>query len=295
MDAGAARHHREDPGPVKGVGAPPREASDGIEGRLNAPLSEAAARELGRDVQASPVSHGLARPLSWPNRMVDAFEEIVAGVALLIVVGSVSWGGYPAMSRGSLRPGLVRWRSWPLPGSSFSVRRPASRAACTQHRHARNPPAGSPRARCEPVRAPLRDRFLRVHGLPPASFFRTRPVTDPTPVLRLPYTVVYGPVTLGFALMLARHLGVPLALPLGLVARAAHDHLDPGRHHAGALRAQRSDRVRDRHGALSFFFLETVPTARNFVPEVVERQQILSGSLAVPFWCSWGHSSMRPA
>jgi TRAP-type C4-dicarboxylate transport system permease small subunit len=30
--------------------------------------------------------------------------------------------------------------------------------------------------------------------------------TDPTPVLRLPYTVVYGPVTLGFALMLARHL-----------------------------------------------------------------------------------------
>lgn len=40
--------------------------------------------------------------------------------------------------------------------------------------------------------------------------------TDPTPVLRLPMTVVYGPVTLGFALMIVRYvqfviLGRPLA------------------------------------------------------------------------------------
>ena len=63
--------------------------------------------------------------------------------------------------------------------------------------------------------------------------------TNPTPVLRLPYTVVYGPLTLGFALMFARHLGSS-GVTLGLVARAAHDHLDAAHRHAGALRAQRS-------------------------------------------------------
>jgi TRAP-type transport system small permease protein len=30
--------------------------------------------------------------------------------------------------------------------------------------------------------------------------------TDPTPVLRLPMTIVYGPVTLGFALMMVRYV-----------------------------------------------------------------------------------------
>jgi TRAP-type C4-dicarboxylate transport system permease small subunit len=191
---------------VKEVGAPPRDASDGIEARLDAPLSEAAARELGRDAQALPGSHGLAPPLSWPLRVLDGFEEIVAGIALLIVVGSVSWGvlsryvsRQPAPWAGELAILAFAWVIF------FGA------AAC--FRQGLHPsidmlvarlPAGLARgvnlfAHLCVIAFCLLMVYLGV-------IFSHEAWTDPTPVLRLPYTVVYGPVTLGFALMLVRHL-----------------------------------------------------------------------------------------
>jgi TRAP-type C4-dicarboxylate transport system permease small subunit len=191
---------------VKGVGAPPREASDGIEGQLNAPLSEAAARELGRDAQASPVSHGLARPLSWPFRVVDEFEEIVAGIALLIVVGSVGWGvlsryvsRQPAAWAGEVAILAFAWLIF------FGA------AAC--FKHGLHPSIDMlvtrlPTALARGVNLSAHLCVIAFCGLMVylGVIFSHEAWTDPTPVLRLPYTVVYGPVTLGFALMLARHL-----------------------------------------------------------------------------------------
>ena len=182
---------------MKGVGAPPREASDGIEARLNAPLSEAAARGLEDD---------LARPLSWPLRVVDEFEEIVAGVALLLVVGSVSWGvlsryvsRQPAAWAGEVAILAFAWIIF------FGA------AAC--FKHGLHPSIDMLVTRLPTALARSVNLFAHLCVIAfcllmvyLGVIFSREAWTDPTPVLRLPYTVVYGPVTLGFALMLVRHL-----------------------------------------------------------------------------------------
>jgi TRAP-type transport system small permease protein len=165
---------------VKGVGAPPREASDGIEARLNAPLSEAAARGLEDD---------LSRPLSWPLRVVDEFEEIVAGVALLLVVGSVSWGvlsryvsRQPAAWAGELAILAFAWIIF------FGA------AAC--FKHGLHPSIDMLVTRLPTALARSVNLFAHLCVIAfcllmvyLGVIFSHEAWTDPTPVLRLPYTM----------------------------------------------------------------------------------------------------------
>ena len=149
---------------------------------------------------------GLPEP-TW-RRVADQFEEIVACIALAVVVLSVSWGvitryvtAQPAAWAREVATLAFAWLVF------FGA------AACVKYRL--HPSIDMVVTRLPP---PLQ-RAVRLlnHGLVLGlcafmAWFGTRFAIDawanPSPVLRLPLTWLYGPVAFCFALMALRYLQV---------------------------------------------------------------------------------------
>lgn len=155
----------------------------------------------------SPGSAGSGRPAPL-DRLLDQFEEIVASLALLVVVASVTWGvvtryitAQPAAWASEIATLAFAWVVF------FGA------AACIKYRL-------HPTIDMLVVRLPgvLQDIVRRFnHTLLIAFFvfmvwFGTRfsldAATTGTAVLEVPLVWLYGPVTFCFALMLVRHLQV---------------------------------------------------------------------------------------
>lgn len=145
----------------------------------------------------------LRRPLRW---WVDHFEEIVASIALVVVVLATSWGvitryitAQPAAWAGEVSTIGFAWVVF------FGA------VACIKYKL--HPAVDVPLGR---LPAPLRLALVWInHALLLAFFvfmfvFGTRFAIDawsnPSPVLRSPMTVLYGPVALCFALMFVRYV-----------------------------------------------------------------------------------------
>lgn len=143
-------------------------------------------------------------------------EEIVAGLALVAIILAVGWG---VLSRYVSRQ-PAPWAN-EVATLAFAWLIFIGAAACFKHgMH----PSIDMLVRRLPASAAKLARLL-THALTLGFcvlmvwlgvVFSIEAWTDPTPVLRLPMTVVYGPVTLGFALMILRYvqfviLGRPLA------------------------------------------------------------------------------------
>jgi TRAP-type transport system small permease protein len=153
--------------------------------------------------------------------LIDHFEELVASVALVIVVFSVVWGvltryitAQPAGWSGEVAAIAFAWLTF------FGA------AACFRYgAH----PAIDMLTRSLPAGGRWAVRwfnhllivgfllFLIGYGV----WFTIEAWDNPSPILRLPLSVLYGPVTLGCVLMLVRYIGavrhgiVPLAEPRG--------------------------------------------------------------------------------
>jgi TRAP-type C4-dicarboxylate transport system permease small subunit len=145
----------------------------------------------------------LRRPLRW---WVDHVEEIVASLALVVVVLATGWGvitryitAQPAAWAGEVSTIGFAWIVF------------LGAVACIKYRL--HPAVDVPLGR---LPAPLRVALVWInHGLLLAFFvfmvvFGTRFAIDawsnPSPVLRAPMTVLYGPVAVSFALMFVRYV-----------------------------------------------------------------------------------------
>lgn len=141
----------------------------------------------------------LARPFAL-------LEELVAGGALLLVIAAVTWG---VLSRYVSRA-PAPWAN-EVAVLAFAWLIFIGAAACFKH-------GIHPSIDMLVTRLPVplaRVARLLAHALTMGFcalmvwlgvVFSVEAWTDPTPVLRLPMTIVYGPVTLGFALMLVRYV-----------------------------------------------------------------------------------------
>lgn len=184
MDAGPARGDPEDPGRLSPPAAAP----------LAAPAEGAAAR-------AGPRTIG-----SRLLRLLDQAEEIVASMALVVIVAAVGWGvlsrhisRQPAPWAGEVAILAFAWLIF------------LGAAAC--FKHGLHPGIDMLVTRLPHRLARLANGLAHLITIAFCILmvrlgiaFSIEAWSDPTPVLRLPYTVVYGPVTLGFALMLVRHV-----------------------------------------------------------------------------------------
>jgi TRAP-type C4-dicarboxylate transport system permease small subunit len=155
------------------------------------------------------------------RRAWDHADEAIAVLALLVTVGAVGWGvvtryvtAQPAVWASEVAAIAFAWLTF------FGA------AACFRHN-------AHPSIDMLVQRLPLvPQRALRLGvDLLVAAFlgyfcwlgleFSVSAWENPTAVLRLPMTVVYGPITLATAMMLARHLAKmrrPLAMPERAVA-----------------------------------------------------------------------------
>jgi len=148
-------------------------------------------------------------PPRGPLRLlVDHFEEGVAGVALVLVVGAVVWGvitryvtAQPAAWASEVATISFAWLVFFGASACFKYGVHPSIDMLTQ------------------VLSPAAQRAVRWfnHVLLIAFFlfmvgygihFSIEEWENPTSVLRLPLTILYGPVTMGFALMLLRYLAI---------------------------------------------------------------------------------------
>lgn len=138
--------------------------------------------------------------------LIDHFEELVAGVALVIVVASVVWGvvtryvtSQPAGWTGEVSAIAFAWLTF------FGA------SAC--FRYGAHPTIDMVTRTLSPqLQAAVRVfnhllivaflLFLIGYG----TMFSIDAWDNPTPILRLPLTVLYGPVTLGSLLMLIRYV-----------------------------------------------------------------------------------------
>jgi TRAP-type transport system small permease protein len=143
-----------------------------------------------------------------PKILADQFEEIVASIALAVVVLAVSWGvitryiiAQPAAWASELATLAFAWLVF------FGA------AACIKYRL--HPSIDMLVRRLPPV-LQLAVRWFN-HALLLGFFafmvwFGTRFAADawnnPSPVMRLPLAWLYGPVAFCFALMIVRHLQV---------------------------------------------------------------------------------------
>ena len=161
---------------------------------------------------------GLPKP-SWKG-VVDQFEEIVACLALTVVVLSVSWG---VITR-YITEQPATWAS-EVATLAFAWLVFFGAAACVKYKL--HPSIDMLVARL-PALLATAVRWLN-HALVLGfclfmAWFGTRFAIDawsnPSPVLRLPLTWLYGPVALCFALMGLRHIQV---------ARRGHWALDADR------------------------------------------------------------------
>src|SRR4051812_32767486 len=150
------------------------------------------------------------------RRIWDQADEAIAVVALLVTVGSVGWGvvtryvtAQPAVWASEVAAIAFAWLTF------FGA------SAC--FRHNAHPSIDMLVQRLPP--GPQRLVRLGVDLLVAAFLgyfcwmganFSISAWENPTAVLRVPMTVVYGPITLATAMMLARHVANmrrPLALP----------------------------------------------------------------------------------
>ncbi len=155
-----------------------------------------------------------------PGRIViDYLEEIVAGVSLVIVVASVVWGVLT-------RYVTAQPAGWTVEVSAIAFAWLTFFGAAACFRYGAHPtidmlsrtlpPAGQTAVRWfNHILIVGFLLFLIGYGFE----FTYEAWDNPSPVLRLPLSVLYGPVTLGCVLMLvryvaaARHGPVPLAEP----------------------------------------------------------------------------------
>jgi TRAP-type C4-dicarboxylate transport system permease small subunit len=150
------------------------------------------------DVEAQP-SRGLVLAL------LDSFEEIVAGAALVIVVLSVCWGvitryltEQPATWSGEVAAIGFAWLVFVGASAGFKHRMHVSIDMLVQFLPAR-------------VRLQV-DRVLDIVVVAFCAYvawlgvvFTAENWDNPTSVLRLPMSIVYAAVTLGFAMMTFRY------------------------------------------------------------------------------------------
>lgn len=138
--------------------------------------------------------------------LLSHFEEIVAGAALIVVILSVAWGvitryitEQPATWAGELAVIAFAWVVFLGASACFKYRLHASIDMVT---------ALLPDAARKAVRGLVHALvlgfclFMTWYGV----LFSIEEWDNPTSVLRWPLTVLYGPVTLGFALMIVRYV-----------------------------------------------------------------------------------------
>jgi TRAP-type transport system small permease protein len=146
-------------------------------------------------------------------------DEAIGAAALLVTVGAVAWGvitryvtSQPAVWASEVAAIAFAWLTF------FGA------SACFRHRA--HPSIDMLVARLPP--APQRAVRLGVDLLVAAFLayfcwlgleFSVAAWDNPTAVLRLPMTIVYGPITLASLMMLARHLAA-MRRPLPLAERA---------------------------------------------------------------------------
>jgi TRAP-type C4-dicarboxylate transport system permease small subunit len=137
---------------------------------------------------------------------IEYFEELIAGAALLVVVASVCWGvvtryvtAQPATWAGELAVIGFAWIVFFGAAACFKYKLHPSIDMMTV-------------LFSEPVRLAVRI-FVHVLVLSFCAYmvwfgvrFSIDAWDNPSPVLRWPLTVLYGPVTAGFALMIVRYV-----------------------------------------------------------------------------------------
>ena len=145
----------------------------------------------------------LRRPVRW---WVDHFEEAIASVALVVVVLATGWGvitryitAQPAAWAGEVSTIGFAWVVF------FGA------VACIKYRL--HPAVDVPLSR---LPAPLRVTLVWINHILLLAFFVFMSVfgtrfaidawSNPSPVLRTPMTVLYGPVAVCFALMFVRYV-----------------------------------------------------------------------------------------
>ena len=155
-----------------------------------------------------------------PGRIViDHFEELIAGVSLVIVVASVVWGvvtryvtAQPAGWSGEVAVLAFAWLTFFGASACFCYGAHPSIDMLVRHLPERAQAVVRGFNHLLIVSFLL---FLIGYG----TEFTIEAWDNPSPVLRLPLSVLYGPVTLGCVLMLVRyvaavrHGAVPLAEP----------------------------------------------------------------------------------
>ncbi|RPH42193.1 MAG: TRAP transporter small permease [Burkholderiales bacterium] len=156
-------------------------------------------------MNASPTAAPVRAPLS---ALLDQFEEIVAGVAVAVIIASVSWGvvtryvtAQPAAWASEVATLAFAWAIY------------FGGAACIKYRLF--PTIEMVTERMPPALQTLVRRMNHVLLLAFFAFmtwFGVRFAIDtwdsPTAVLRLPQTLLYGPVAFCSALMALRYLQV---------------------------------------------------------------------------------------
>jgi len=151
--------------------------------------------------------------------LIDHFEELVAGAALVIVVAAVVWGvltryvtAQPAGWTGEVAAIAFAWLTFfgAAAGFRYGVHPTIDMLTRTL------PPLGQAAVRWfNHVLIVGFLVFLIAYGVG----FTYEAWDNPSPVLRLPLSVLYGPVTLGCVLMLVRYVNAvrhglaPLAEP----------------------------------------------------------------------------------
>lgn len=143
------------------------------------------------------------RSLRW---WADHFEEIVASLALVVVVLSTSWGVIT-------RYVTAQPAAWAAETSTIGFAWIVFFGAVACIKYRLHPAVDVPLGR---LPAALRVTLVWTnHALLIAFFafmvwfgirFSIDAWTSPSPVLRAPMTVLYGPVTVAFALMLVRYV-----------------------------------------------------------------------------------------
>lgn len=153
-------------------------------------------------------SRAAARPRGGVMRFVDQFEEIVAGIAVAVIIGAVSWGvitryivSQPAAWASEIATLAFAWAIY------------FGGAACVKYRLF--PTIEMLTDRLPPVlQAATRwmNHLLLLAFFAFMTWFGVRFAIDtwssPSPVLRMPQTFLYGPVAVCSALMAIRYLQV---------------------------------------------------------------------------------------
>lgn len=151
--------------------------------------------------------------------LVDYFEELVAGASLVIVVASVVWGVVT-------RYVTAQPAGWTVEVSAIAFAWLTFFGAAACFRYGAHPTIDMMTTKLPDwTQGAVRWfnhllivgflMFLIAYGIE----FTYESWDNPTPVLRLPLSVLYGPVTLGCVLMLVRYVAaarfgvVPLAEP----------------------------------------------------------------------------------